>query len=132
METVIYSETISTSSTPVLVGTNPIPDGSGTIYINVPGALLFYIDFVTWQGNINYQIVGNTSGSLEQFSATLLANPLPDNTYVYLNYLYTDSSNNGFYVSSDNPETDILVNICIIPANVLIMSILLEDLFLKV
>ena len=41
MSIVIYSETISTSSTPVLIGTNPLPDGSGTIYINAPGTILF-------------------------------------------------------------------------------------------
>jgi len=94
--------TLSTSSIPQLILTNPLPDGQYDIYVNQSGQNMGSMSIIISSGNFTCDYVSPNGTTY----ATIVQLPFPDSSGLYVTYNYVDSGNNGFYITSDNPQTD--------------------------
>jgi hypothetical protein len=109
----IYNTVLSLTPTPTLIGTNPVPDGDVTIYVNMSGTNLFSTSAITTQGSIDWWIFSQTIGPNVGNS---ISSVVPDGTNLYINYVYTGPTNNGFYAYCDDEITEnVYFNIYVTP-----------------
>lgn len=97
------SATLATSSTPQPIFPNPFPSAEMCLYMNMTGTNVMAGDIVVDAG------VGMYFTSTSNVISDALGNAqiqIPPNytDNFYLNYVYTDPTTNGFYLSSDNPQ----------------------------
>lgn len=108
----IYSNTISTTNSPVLICTDPLPDGNICLYINLDTINVFYIEALIFEGVVYCMV----TGGLVSVNGNNMTTQLPDGSNMYVNYIYNNSSSNGLYISSDNPQSNVLVNAWTVPS----------------
>lgn len=98
-----YSSTVSATTSPVLIFSDPIPDGLISLYLNASGVNQLFCSLNLLLGTMT-QIF-----STQSIDGNDIIVSMPDNTNIYINYIYNSPTSNGFFVSADHSWSDVQI-----------------------